>query len=326
MTIETLDAAQRERLARRSSVMMSDFEEVALPVLPQVPGMISPGESRYLYWLAGACHTGAGAVVEVGTWLGRSTLHLAGGLRDSGYATPLHCFDNFVWHGASDNSKSGLNLPAGADFEAYFLENIAPFRADIRVSKTDFAGIAWPADQPIDILFLDGPKNAEHVSQCLRAFAPALVPGQTMLVFQDYQHPLSYDIPLAVQSLGDALALRHTVASGGTVSFVLERPLRADEISPEALDWQGKPLDEIRRLWAAMLAPLEGPVLQRMKAAYALHLCRIGETTAACDTLRGVVFDKRLHDGFTNWAAAASLRKTYQPLFDVYAAELAADR
>jgi len=317
-----LTAEQQLRYNRHENVVQSDFPEVVVPDLPQVPSMISPGESRYLYWLISQCYTGAGAVVEVGTWLGCSTLHLAAGLRDSGVQSPLHCFDNFVWCGTSDNEKSGLNMPSGADFQPYFLKNIATFQDTIRVTKADFSAIRWRADHPIEILFLDGPKTAAHLSACLNAFREAIVPGFTLIVFQDYQHPMSFDLPLSVQTLGDALALRQTIASGGTVSFRVERELTQAMISVKSLDWRGRNQDQLRQLWRELLAPLEGPVLQRMKSAFAIHLCELGQIDEAKRVLREVLFDSRLHAGWSRWQTLPPLIKKYKPLFDVYRDEI----
>ncbi|HIP80624.1 MAG TPA: hypothetical protein EYH07_19455, partial [Kiloniellaceae bacterium] len=64
--------------------MVSDFGDVELPPLREVPGMTSASECRYLYWLASSQLSGAGQLVEIGSWLGRSTMHLAAGLRRTG--------------------------------------------------------------------------------------------------------------------------------------------------------------------------------------------------------------------------------------------------
>lgn len=317
-----LNDEQQARFTKREVVVQSDYAEILVPPLPQVPSMISSGESRYLYWLTSQCYTGAGAVVEVGTWLGCSTLHLAAGLRDSGTGANLHCFDNFVWCGTSDNEKSGMNMPSGADFQPHFLRNIAPLQDRISVTRAEFSAIRWPQDQPIEILFLDGPKTAAHLSACLSAFRGALVPGFTLIVFQDYQHPMSFDLPLSVQTLGGALALRQTIASGGTVSFRLEQPLSDTLIAVKQLDWRGRSAAALKQLWAELLAPLDGPVLQRMKSAYALHLCELGDLPEAKRLLREVEFDSRLHAGWSRWQTLPPLIKKYKALFEVYRTEI----
>ncbi len=102
-----LTDAQRTRLAERSVARQGAFRDVELPELPEIPGMSSVAEGRYLYWLTSRGYTGCGAVVEIGPWLGRSTVHLAAGLRDSGHHDVLHTFDRFVW----DASRPGPRRP-----------------------------------------------------------------------------------------------------------------------------------------------------------------------------------------------------------------------
>ena len=96
MTTRERPTGQSARLAERLTPRFSNFSDVALPSMPALPGLVSEAECRYLYWLTSRGYTGAGAVVEVGTWLGLSTLHLACGLGTAGYSEALHCFDQFV--------------------------------------------------------------------------------------------------------------------------------------------------------------------------------------------------------------------------------------
>jgi predicted O-methyltransferase YrrM len=71
--------------------------------------MISPEECKYYRWL-GRFFTGAGAVVELGPWLGCSTVHILAGLeRSPGFRDRrLHVFDDFVWR----SSWMDRHLPA----------------------------------------------------------------------------------------------------------------------------------------------------------------------------------------------------------------------
>ena len=61
------------------------WRRAALPPLPEVPTMLSPEERRYLYWLGNEVWSGRGCVVEIGSWLGGSTVCLAAGMRASGH-------------------------------------------------------------------------------------------------------------------------------------------------------------------------------------------------------------------------------------------------
>lgn len=318
---DTFTAEQRDRIARRAERRCSDFEDVALPPLPAVPGQISDAEGRYLYGLLSQGYAGVGGVVEVGCWLGSSTAHLAAGLRDSGRPGVLHTFDRFRWGGQGDNAKSGLNLEPGCDFQPYMERYIAPLREWVEVHRATFEEISW-GDEPIEILFLDGPKTAQQLSSVLKTLGPGLIPGVSLVVFQDYQHPVSYEVPLAVYRLRHKLEMRHAVQAGGTVAFLASDRLDAREVALDRLTFRKSRKDEAVAAWEAIREPLEGQARHRLTSAMALHLCDIGETAAAFDALRSVYFDDRLHAGWQSWQRIARMAERYRPLFEVYNAEI----
>lgn len=137
-----LDLDQRvlARLQERSPILHYDFAAVELPDLPDVPGMISEYERKYLYWHTSKGYTGAGAALEVGTWLGCNTIHLGAGLRDSDYDGTLHCVDKYVWNRYfnADHLKHGLRLDEGDDFQPYFEKNVRPVYPNLKVTKSAF--------------------------------------------------------------------------------------------------------------------------------------------------------------------------------------------
>src|SRR5262245_33658000 len=201
----------------RATPRFSNFGEVTLPALPTVPGLVSAAECRYLYWLTSRGYTGAGAVVEVGTWLGLSTLHLAAGLRDAGFSEALHCYDQFVWRG-DHLRKAPLPLRRGDDFQPYFERNIRPIYPGLRVTRSELQHLDWTGG-PIEILFLDAPKHLVDLSFALAALAPFLVPDLSLLVMQDFLHPPAYALPAVVSRLGQYLRPVHVVQDGSTVGF-----------------------------------------------------------------------------------------------------------
>ncbi len=299
----------------------SDFTDVVLPTdIPPVPGQISNGEQRYIYALVSHLYRGEGAVVELGAWLGLSTVFLAAGLRDSHApgvkSEKVHTFDAFVWGGGLDNDKSGLDLARGDDFMPKFLEftkSLAPF---IQARKANFLKLDWPADQPVEILFLDGPKTAKLLKGAMRTFATALMPGRSYLVCQDYQHPPSYETPLCFALLKEKVKLSHALTSGGTVSFTLEQPLTPEDVEFDAVLNQQWDKCSIEDVWETILAPLEGPVLERLKCAKALHLCKSGFADEAVAVIKTVEMNPRLAAGWKNWALNPAMRAAYRPLFE----------
>lgn len=263
-----LTPGQRAKLEERRRCRSFEAAEVDLPPLPEVPGMTSEAEGRYLYWLTSRAYMGAGAVVEVGSWLGCSTIHLAAGLKEAGHHRSLHCFDQFQWrHG--HHMKAALPLRTGDDFQPYFERNVRLFYPYVQVTKTTIRDISWRGG-PIEILFLDAPKTLVDLASIFAAFGPSLVPGLSLVVFQDYQHFPSYPIPAVVGRLESELALQHVVMPGATVSFEVVRPLDYDLAQPVAWNFARWTRDEAVAAWARILAPL--PPVARSRVAPGLAL------------------------------------------------------
>lgn len=316
-------AEQRARLATREEVLSSKFTNHKMTEdLPDIPAQISTGEAHYLYWLMTRGYMGVGEVVELGSWLGRSTSVLAAGLRDAGFDRKVISHDAYSWGGEMDNRKSGLNMQLGDDFRPHFLRYTEPLRDWIESRKVSFLELEWPADRPVEILFFDGPKTTQVISSSLTALAPAFIPGCTLLVLQDYQHSLSYELPLAIHNLGDKLTLRHMVQTGGTVSFLINAPIRPADVSFEALDYHHWPPEKIIEVWRTILQPLEGVARNCLKSASVFHLFDNGRVDEALRVLRTIEFNPRLHNGWANWSKTPSIRAKYGPLIDVYLAEI----
>ena len=135
-----LSEDQSARVAERSRPRRSDFREVTLPDLPKVPGMISNSDRRYLYWLASQGYTGTGAVVEVGTWLGLSTIHLGADSLDALDAA----FDAAVDGRISERPLIELTLPSALD------PGLAPAGKHVASMFVQYAPYA-PTDSSWDI-------------------------------------------------------------------------------------------------------------------------------------------------------------------------------
>ena len=268
------------------SLQVSDFSEVELPPLPEVPGMTSPAECRYLYWLAATQLTGSGSLVEIGTWLGRSPLHIAAGLASAGHDQRLHCFDGYTW-GRSDGKAADLPLRPGDSFQEYFEANVSRFAELIRVHRTRIADISWPGD-PVELLFLDAPKKQSDITRCLEAFGASLAAGRSYIAIQDYLYFPAYALAVCMDLLRDHLELTHVVLGGSTVCFRVVRPfdLRAAKPAEWALRrWSPAQVDAA---WDRILAPLPAAARDRLEAGRALHLYDCGAKAEALRAMKAL--------------------------------------
>ena len=216
--------------------------------LAGVPAMISRAEQRYLFWLTRTRWRDEGHVVEIGPWLGGSTLCLAEGMAAS-EQTPrhrLHVFDNFQWRTFMARFAA-LPLADGESFERYFRENTAAHRQRIVCHALNLPDEAIPGDslaeaargarapeldqfcwdsgEPIEILFVDGAKSWRGIRALMRCVASSLLPGRSLLVCQDFKHWGSYWVPLLIARIRPKLELVHIVRRGSTATFRLLQPL-----------------------------------------------------------------------------------------------------
>jgi Methyltransferase domain len=271
---------------RSVTVLISDFSDVSLPSLAPVEGMTSMAECRYLFWLAATQLSGAGQLVEIGSWLGRSTLHLAAGLSQSGHARHIHCFDGFTW-APSDPGKSKLPLKPGDNFQKFFEANVSAFANLVTAHRTQIAEIAWKGE-PVELLFLDAPKKHQEITRCLEVFGPTLIPGQSIIAIQDYLYFPAYALAACMYALRNHLELAHVVLDGSTVAFRVTRAIDLRDDRPADWDIRRWSPEKVEENWEAILAPLPEKARNRLEPAKALHLYDCGAKSAAIAAMQAL--------------------------------------
>lgn len=305
-------AARAARLAARRCAKHGDFADVALPTLPPIPGQVSQSERRLLYWLASGTYTGQGAIVELGSWLGLSSAHLAAGLRDSGFAGELHCFDRFTW----DQKKPvdvGRVLRLGDDTTDVFLAHVKPVFERVVAHRTEIESMRWDGG-PVEILFLDAPKGRKPFVHVLALFQPYLDPAFSYVASQDFGLPTAFAQALCVGRLLDVFELRHT--AGYTAGFTLARALPAEAELRARLDPKRFTVDDDLRTWDAMLERIDDAAFrERLRPGICLHLVRRGETRQALARLRTMRFDDAALALWRKFAAEPDKAEKYDALF-----------
>lgn len=127
-----------------------------------------------LHELARRCE-GSGAIVEIGSWRGRSTICLARGSRE-GFGAPVNAVDPHTGSIEHREELSELNTLAS------FLHNIDKANVEglvipLVASSLD---VAASFEQPVELVFVDGAHDYESVRQDIAAWMPKLVPGGTV--------------------------------------------------------------------------------------------------------------------------------------------------
>ena len=191
-----------------------------------VGGFLATNQERWLYEAAKATPAN-GLIVEVGSFLGRSTVSMAFGCLET--ARRIVAIDTF--EGNSDDFINGKNNVSweGSDFFNVFWQHLtardlAVYVIPIRGMSHD-VGRMWSA--PINLLFLDGSHNYEDVKQDLELFLPWVVPGGCVAM-----HDVTEGWP-GVYRVWDEIAKPALVQHGnvGSLSYGFKPSIRDDELS-----------------------------------------------------------------------------------------------
>jgi hypothetical protein len=214
-----------------SALVRRPWRDATLPVdATGIPTMLSKDERRLLYGLARDYARGDAAIVDGGCFLGGSTAALLAGLRDREErwtGPPVASYDLFRVE-AYTMQKFFRNEPdvgVGDSFRDRFDANVARFDVPHAVHEGDITRIGWDGG-PIDVLFLDVLKSWDINDAVLRDFFPALVPGRSVIVHQDYAGGYMPWIAITVELMRDSLVLLDWMEWGSHVYFV-ERELPA---------------------------------------------------------------------------------------------------
>jgi hypothetical protein len=228
------------------------WKSVAFDYPRSVPTMLADEEKQYLFWLGRDAWDGRGDVLEIGPWLGGSTVSLAAGMRASGHDARgrLHTVDNFLWRDFM-SARAPLPLGNGESFEPFFHKNLASYHdivvahaaalpddAVARDAETNAKRFTETNSIPqfdghggsgaITVLFVDGAKSWRGMRHLLRVTSERLIPGKSLLVCQDFKFWSTYWVPMMMARIADALTPVHDVLHGTTVAFALrERIPRA---------------------------------------------------------------------------------------------------
>lgn len=135
-----------------------------------VEGWLSDAQGRALF-RAAAETTGRGAIVEIGSWKGRSTTWLASGARLAGHRVY-----------AIDPHRRSREYPAAETLDE-FLGNVARNGlADIvePLVMTSEAAAAH-IEGPVELLFIDGDHSYEAVRRDAELWLPRLIEGGTVM-------------------------------------------------------------------------------------------------------------------------------------------------
>lgn len=158
----------------------------APPEVLDVPGMLSWEEKQLLYYVARHHFTGEGVILDLGTFLGGSAMCFASGVRQQGLSGQLiHSYDVFKLGTGASQRYFPEGAPPDLRTRHKFDEHLGNYLDLIVVHEGDVLAETWD-DAPVEIMFVDVAKSYRTMDHLLSTFFPALIPGRSLIIVQDY--------------------------------------------------------------------------------------------------------------------------------------------
>lgn len=151
-----------------------------------VTAMLRRDERRMLYYLALNHYSAQGAIVDMGTFLGGSTICFAAALQQRSFDKPLiHSYDLFKLGSHELQKFFQDSPPKDLRIREMFDEHLRNYRDLLNVYEGDVLGFPWTAG-PIELLFIDIAKSYKVFDHIILSYFPSLIPSQSLVILQDY--------------------------------------------------------------------------------------------------------------------------------------------
>jgi len=231
--------------------------------------MLSGFEVALLYALAKEEWTGAGEIVDLGCFYGFTTWCLASGMRanqsvgEAAKLNRLYAYDLFLTDGYEKWIDGGETIHTGSIFKDFL---------DLNGEHTDYV-VPCPGNllqmqwghKPIEILHIDAAKDWDLNGWIVSKMFPALIPGISIVLQQDYIHYYEYWTIITMEYFKNKFEHIYTIF-GSTAAFRCIEQITETEASVELSELT---LDEQCRLMLSAMSKQSASAQEVMKTAYA---------------------------------------------------------
>jgi hypothetical protein len=215
---------------------------------PAAPGMLSFAERALLHELVRRTWRGAGAIVDGGSFFGSSIAAAAEGMlagsaihdvAADGFSggKPIHGYE-LGFLPAPSNPRAdrrrqygGVEYFLGDSFVPILETTVAPYRDLVALHIGDLNEQSWDGS-PIEIAFIDVCKTIRLNAHVSREFLPALIPGASTLINQDFFFDRLPWIKVTMGYLGDYFRWEGQVFSSSVYRNIKAVPQDVADIDP----------------------------------------------------------------------------------------------
>jgi hypothetical protein len=198
--------------------------------------MTSQQEQEWLRMYAARRYRGLGAIVDLGCFVGATTIALAEGLAVNLKAggNQIHAYDLFRWNQGYEAWVKGKELEGrfgvGESFFFEFLARTADWRDYIVAHQEDLCDAQWTGG-PIEFLYIDAMKSPKVATAIASNFFPHLIAGKSSIAHQDYPHYVTWWIHILTFRLRDYFSFVADLPQ--STLFRLNQPIDPDLLASD---------------------------------------------------------------------------------------------
>lgn len=249
--------------------------------------MVSPAEMTFFSESAARYFGKEGAIVDLGCWLGSTSIALARGILSHG-AKADHSnekvlgFDLFQWESWMPAHIPSCRYEPGDTFLPEAQRVVREHGGGkIELIQTDLGQYEWSGG-PIKILLVDAMKNEELAIRIPRNFFPSLIPG-SLLIHQDFKHYYTSWIHVLQYQLREYFRFYRSVPSG-TVAFEVLASIPREAVN-RATEFTTIPDDETDASFRHSVELVGPDERANIAAAHVMHYVHLKRKEKALQTV-----------------------------------------
>lgn len=219
-------------------LIYNSYMRVKRIVTGELLGMTSKNEQDYFAKYGEKLYSGKGEIVDLGCWLGSTTIPLVAGLlKNSAFTSSkrkVFAYDTFVWSDVMKDGVAGTNLVGkfkeGDSFLEEYKIRTKKYTDKIKICDGDLKEIGWNGNK-IEFLLVDAMKNWELTSAIVKDFYSSLIPNVSYVLQQDFAHYFTPWIHLLHWHLRDYFDFIEDIPKASSVVYKY-----VNQIPPEKLN------------------------------------------------------------------------------------------
>jgi len=195
--------------------------------IDRIFGMTTKEEQEYYKKSVKVLKDKNGAIVDLGCWLGATTIALAKGISDIGRHNQekIYAFDIFIWNNFMNQYNPFLsrNYKPGENFKEETELRLKNYKDLVNLIEADLSTFQWKNGN-IKFLLVDAMKTRELTKSITVSFFPYLL-KDSIVVQQDFKHYSEPWLHIIQFRLKEYFDFDVNIKNGGTVAFKTKKTI-----------------------------------------------------------------------------------------------------